>query len=89
MIAPWIEAVAAILRGTPRLPGALCRDRSEIFDAADEDTASRAAAICQHCPALQACGKWADTLRHNQASGVLAGEFRQWVSHPSVGRKGK
>lgn len=83
MNAPWIELAAAVLRGVPRLPGALCRRRPELFDADDEDAADRAAAICRHCPALEPCGAWASTLRHNQRSGVLAGEFTPWVSHPS------
>jgi WhiB family transcriptional regulator, redox-sensing transcriptional regulator len=89
MSAPWVEAVAAILRGTPKLPGALCRDRSELFDGDNEDTAGRAAAICLRCPARRPCGAWANRLAHNQAHGVLAGEYREWVSHPSVARKGK
>jgi WhiB family transcriptional regulator, redox-sensing transcriptional regulator len=32
-MAPWVELVAAIVRGMPRLPGALCRQRPLIFDA--------------------------------------------------------
>jgi WhiB family transcriptional regulator, redox-sensing transcriptional regulator len=83
MSAPWIELTAAILRGTPRLPDALCRGRVELFDADDEETASRAAAVCRRCPARQPCSAWANGLAHNQINGVIAGQFRQWVSHPS------
>jgi WhiB family transcriptional regulator, redox-sensing transcriptional regulator len=86
MTAPWIELTAAILRGTPRLEGALCRRRPELFDAEDDEAASRAAAICSQCPERKPCGAWADTLRHNQVNGVLAGELRLWVSHPSERR---
>jgi hypothetical protein len=87
MTAAWIELTAAIVRGTPKLSGALCRQWPELFDGDDEETADRAAAICQRCPALQACGEWAGGLRHNQRNGVIAGQFQPWVSHPSELRK--
>lgn len=83
MTAPWIELTAAILRGTPRLPDALCRGHVELFDADSEETATRAVALCRQCPDRQPCAAWANTLRHNQANGVLAGQLRLWVSHPS------
>jgi hypothetical protein len=86
MSAPWVERTAAIVRGTPRLTDALCRGRVDLFDAEDTEAADRAAAICHQCPALQACGDWAATLRHNQAHGVLAAQHREWVSHPSETR---
>jgi hypothetical protein len=81
--APWIELTAATVRGTPKLPGALCRQRPELFDGDDEETARLAAAICQRCPAFEPCRAWATTLRHNQRNGVLAGQHQPWVSHPS------
>ncbi|WP_459966435.1 WhiB family transcriptional regulator [Mycobacterium sp. MUNTM1] len=87
LISGWPELVGAILRGVPSLPGALCRQRPELFDSDDGETASRAVAICRRCPALQPCGAWAGALRHNEARGVLAGERREWVSHPSTIRK--
>ena len=84
---PWAMAVAAILRGVPRLDGALCRDRNpEVFDVGTDEDAERAAAVCRRCPALQACGAWAAGLKHNEANGVLAGQLRVWVSHPSERR---
>lgn len=79
----WVELTAAILSGVPKLSGALCRRRPGLFDANDEVTADHAAAICRRCPALQACGEWAAGLRHNQSNGVIAGQLRPWVSHPS------
>lgn len=83
----WPELVGAILRGVPSLPGALCRQRPGLFDGDDDETAEGAAAICRRCPALQACGARVDTLRHNQVNGVLAGQRREWISHPSEARK--
>jgi len=82
--APWVEAVAAILAGVPRLEGALCRQRAELFDGADDQDARDAVELCAHCPAREPCAAWADSLRHNQAHGVLAGQRRQWISHPSL-----
>lgn len=84
---PWAAAIAAILTGVPRLPGALCRRRPELFDARDDDSARQAAELCARCPARQPCADWADTLKHNEAYGVLAGQHRQWVSHPSLIKK--
>lgn len=89
MTAPWVEAIAAIVAGTPKLPGALCRQHPALFDGEDQESADRAAAICQHCPAIEQCAAWAGGLKHNQAHGILAGEHRVWVSHPSVARKSK
>lgn len=87
MTEPWVAAIAAIVRGTPKLPGALCRGHSDTFDGDDEETAEHAAAICRRCPALQPCSEWSGTLPHNQAAGVLAGQYREWVSHPSVQKR--
>ncbi|RFZ05437.1 Transcriptional regulator WhiB [Mycobacterium marinum] len=84
MTAPgWVDLCAAILRGTPKLPGALCAGRAELFDGDTDEAATRAMLLCRHCPARDPCGDWADQLRYNQAHGVLAGQHREWVSHPS------
>lgn len=87
MTAPWIELTAAILRGVPRLPGALCQRRSDLFDGDDDQAAQRAAELCHRCPAREPCGEWADRLAHNQIDGVIAGQRREWVSHPSVAKR--
>ncbi|MGH3777296.1 MAG: hypothetical protein ACRDRR_16470 [Pseudonocardiaceae bacterium] len=57
-----IRLVGLILRGTPHLPGAVCRGRSGLFDeVAWEDAALRAerrreaAALCRSCPTRPAC----------------------------------
>lgn len=85
--APWADAIAAICAGVPRLPGALCRRRAELFDARDDETTRQATELCARCPARQPCAAWASTLAYNEAYGVLAGQRRVWVSHPSLIRK--
>ncbi|MBZ4558588.1 hypothetical protein GBO17_14245 [Mycobacterium avium subsp. hominissuis] len=83
-----LELIGSILRGVPSLPGALCRNADPtLFDGDDDETAERAAAICRRCPALEECGDSADNMRHSQINGVVAGQFRQWVSHPSQARQ--
>jgi WhiB family transcriptional regulator, redox-sensing transcriptional regulator len=86
MTAGWVDLIAEVLRGTPRLPGALCRQRSELFDGDDDQDAHQAAELCHWCPAREPCAAWADTLAYNQAHGVLAGQRREWISHPSLRR---
>jgi WhiB family transcriptional regulator, redox-sensing transcriptional regulator len=76
MTAPWLELTAAILRGTPKLPGALCRRRTELFDGHNDEDTRAAAELCGRCPARKPCREWADTLRHNQIDGVIAGQHR-------------
>jgi hypothetical protein len=69
--------LAAILRGVPRLPGALCRDRGTLFtDHEGLDTAEReyvidrAAALCDECPCLWDCAAWSSK---EKLTGVVAG----------------
>jgi WhiB family transcriptional regulator, redox-sensing transcriptional regulator len=83
---PWENLLVAILRGTPKLPNALCRNRPAEFDAADDEQATEAAALCRRCPDRQPCRVWADGLPDSAVSGVVAGELREWVSHPSLRR---
>ena len=74
------DLLAAILRGTPKLSGALCPGRHHIFDAEQGDQADReyaqhrAVELCQQCPALSACREWATTQR--DLTGVVGGEVR-------------
>jgi hypothetical protein len=64
----WVELLAAILRGTPRLSGALCVDRPELFDGEHNDTEdsdyprTQALRICGACPELSRCREWVDSL---------------------------
>lgn len=85
----------AILSDTPRLPGALCRDHPDLFDATHASgkaamtrhlTEARAAAkaVCRACPAIDPCGQWADGLRPSERpGGVVAGK----VARPPVTTK--
>lgn len=81
--APWVEVLAAILRGVPSLPGAACAGHPEPFDPPERgddphDTAERhafAVSACQRCPALPACRAWFASLRPTQRPhGVTAGQ---------------
>ena len=85
MTATW-EALAAALAAVPRLHGAECGGRHELFDVAaggpthaDEDVEyARQAAIrlCATCPALQRCRAWFTSLPPNQRPpGITAGLF--------------
>ncbi len=77
-------ALAAALAAAPRLPGAACKGRYELFDPAepgeDEDDYTyrdeTALAICRHCPALTDCQSWLETLPpRQQPPGVIAGRI--------------
>lgn len=77
MSAPWVELLAKILSGQPKLPEAACRDHVELFDRAadgDTDSAARAVTICESCPVLAACGEWIATARR-PPPGVTAGKY--------------
>ncbi|MBY3989138.1 hypothetical protein HQO84_16715 [Rhodococcus fascians] len=64
---PLEMALTAILTDTPRLDGAACIGRSDLFDPPGDgeprdvvDARHRAAArVCWTCPALDACRDWA------------------------------
>lgn len=63
-----IALLAEIFEGAPRLPGAACVGRPELFDPAapgeDAETAAarhtQARRLCAMCPQLRACGDWRD-----------------------------
>jgi hypothetical protein len=82
-----IRLLAGILAGSPRLPDALCRNRSpEVFDGETEADVTEAIALCQRCPDRAPCARWAASLPDKAVSGVIAGELREWVSHESLRR---
>lgn len=87
MSGPWIDLLAVVLADTPRLPGALCRERPGLFDGDDDESAAVAADLCGRCPAREPCADWAATLRYDKIDGVIAGQRRTWLSHPSHVRK--
>lgn len=78
--AGWLELTAAILRGVPKLRGALCADRPHTFDVDDGPDGERtrtAVGLCQRCDALPACAAWVDTLHRTRVPrGVTAGRYR-------------
>jgi WhiB family redox-sensing transcriptional regulator len=76
------ESLIASLAGAPALVGARCRGRGHLFDLAargenPETVAARhnqAVGLCQHCPALERCRAWVDSLpRSKRPEGVVAG----------------
>jgi len=80
------------LAGVPRLDGALCRGRPELWDeAADREPAAEVAerhayalAACGQCPALTTCAQWLDGLKPSQRPpGVTAGRLL------GTGRRGR
>jgi hypothetical protein len=86
MTAGHIELVD--LAGIPRLPGARCRGRHELFDPLPhggnaEALARRQAnalAECRRCPALAACRAWFDELPpRRRPEGIIAGQI-----HPAA-----
>lgn len=79
--AGWVELTAAILRGTPALPGSLCRNRPELFDPQQHgeltDNAAyrhaQAVEICRQCPVLAECRAWVDRIDPSRRpGGVIA-----------------
>jgi hypothetical protein len=74
----------AALDGIPRLPGAACRDKHELFDPCHADDPDRpdveaeALALCRACPALAGCSAWFDSLpASRRPHGVIAGRIHR------------
>jgi hypothetical protein len=84
---PWLPLLERVLAQSPPLPGALCRGRPELFDATDDDSRAEAVTLCWRCPELARCQAWVTGLPDSAVSGVVAGELREWVSHPSLRRQ--
>jgi WhiB family transcriptional regulator, redox-sensing transcriptional regulator len=70
------------LAGAVSLPGARCRNRSHLFDAAETDENPervkarhlQAIGLCKICPSFQKCADWLDSLPPSRKpSGVVAG----------------
>lgn len=72
-----IPLIAEVLAGVPRLPGARCKGRAELWDEVDDpEVVEYATAQCEMCPALAACSSWADSLpARKHPTGVLAGRL--------------
>jgi hypothetical protein len=56
-----IELLGAVLRGTPSLPKALCKNESDLFDSELPDDIDEAIAICPSCPESVPCRAYAAT----------------------------
>lgn len=70
-----LSLLIVVLRGSPRLPRALCRGETELFDAVNAPRAEveRAREICRQCPELQRCRDY--TLGRGGLCGVWAGRY--------------
>ncbi|WP_434158797.1 WhiB family transcriptional regulator [Rhodococcus sp. BGS-1C] len=78
--APWEALVVEILTDRPRLDGAACAGRAELFDPAEDDEHPdsvsfrhlAAQKVCLYaCPVLDECRAWAETEKPRGA--VLGG----------------
>ena len=69
--------MAAMVRGSASLPGALCRGRTEWDYGATMADRDVAIAICRRCPELGACRRWMRSLpKGKRPVGVIvAGKF--------------
>ncbi|WP_164517849.1 WhiB family transcriptional regulator [Mycobacterium sp. P7213] len=88
MSAPWVELLAKVLAGVPKLPEAACRSHLALFDAAadgDRQAAEQAVTVCEACPVLAACGEWIATARR-PPPGVTAGKYTP-TKEPKEGKK--
>jgi hypothetical protein len=77
-----VPLLAAILRDSVKLTGALCTHRHQLFDAeagdqADREyAADRAKKMCRRCPVLTDCRDWINSLPPSQRpAGVVAGQI--------------
>lgn len=72
-----IGLLCAVLEGMPKMSGALCRGRAELFDAAhaNADDISRAIDLCRACDCIAACATYAGN-RRRPLVGVVAGVYR-------------
>ena len=72
-----ILLVAELIRDTPSLPKALCRNRPATFDITDPGLADEAVELCNRCIELHRCRIWFDGLPARQRpAGVVAGLVR-------------
>jgi hypothetical protein len=77
------------LRAIPSLPLAACKGLSDLFNGDTVEDIAEAIAICHRCPELLPCRRYSQTLSATQIHGVIGGEYREWLSHPSLRRARK
>ncbi|MAU81880.1 MAG: transcriptional regulator [Gordonia sp.] len=76
-----VPLLTAMLAGTPKLTGARCTDRPDLFDpqaSGEKATAARArhhqaAALCDSCPSVALCRAWAATQPRELHRAVVGG----------------
>jgi hypothetical protein len=67
-----------VLANLPAMPDAACIGHAELFDADTVDRATDAAealALCDRCPELDRCHRWAASQPHGRLTGVVAGAW--------------
>jgi hypothetical protein len=69
---PWEQLVFEIVKDTPAMPDAACRDKSEVFDS--QDSTYEASRICARCVDRSTCREWARGRR--DLIGTVAGRYR-------------
>ncbi|MCB1288288.1 MAG: WhiB family transcriptional regulator [Mycobacterium sp.] len=79
-----INLLIELLRGTPKLEGALCPSDPEAFDLALGGNYERALEICDRCPARKPCAEWAAGLKPGHVTGVIAGTVYRSYSRPPI-----
>jgi WhiB family redox-sensing transcriptional regulator len=75
------DLLAELAAASVKLPGALCKHRSELFDIElprnhpnRRNMERKAVRLCRQCPALRACQTWLATLAPSERpQGVVAG----------------
>lgn len=82
---PWVDLLAKVLRdGPPSLPNRLCNtDTATMFDGDNPADVDDAVATCNRCSHIVECREWSRKQKPKALSGVVAGELREWVEHPS------
>lgn len=69
----WLVLLGLILRGSPSLPQAACRDCPEPFTSNRRDDIALAKSICQSCIEQPKCDAWARQQKRGDIVGVLGG----------------
>lgn len=69
----------AALAAVPRLEGAKCLRRWELFDSDQPDDVAAAIELCGRCPCAVRCRAFVDSQPPNSLSGVVAGELHVWT----------
>lgn len=79
------------LAGIPRLPGAACRGRAEMFDQfVDPEVVEYCLLRCESCGAKPECERWYLGLPQSQRPhGVVAGRVHKPRAHHHKNRKPK